>query len=121
MADHRPAVAATDTEHPAPGRAAPPLAGKIAFLLRVMRSKVVRFAFLILDLVLLALALIDQGSKLWHEVQQLSLPVVIGAFLLNLCGLICSLMVWRELLADLGSRLVGPPGSGGMFIGALGQ
>jgi glycosyltransferase 2 family protein len=121
MADHQPGAAATDTEHPtaAPGRAAPPLAGKIAFLLRVMRSKVVRFAFLILVLVLLALALIDQGSTLWHEVQQLSLPVVIGAFLLNLCGLICSLMVWRELLADLGSRLSVPEAWRIMFIGQL--
>ena len=121
MADHQPGAAATDTEHPtaAPGPAAPPLAGKIAVLLRIMRSKVVRFVFLALVLVLLALALIDQGSTLWHEVQQLSLPVVIGAFLLNLCGLICSLMVWRELLADLGSRLSVPEAWRIMFIGQL--
>ncbi len=70
-----------------------------------MRSKAVRFGFLALVLALLGLALYGQAGTLWHEVQRLSWPIVLLAFVLSLCGLICSLMVWREVLADLGTRL----------------
>jgi uncharacterized membrane protein YbhN (UPF0104 family) len=62
-------------------------------------------AFLGLVLALLALALVDQSGVLWNEVKDLSAPVVVAAFVAGLCGLICSLMVWRSLLADLGSKL----------------
>jgi glycosyltransferase 2 family protein len=84
-----------------------------------MRSKIVRIGFLAAVVALLAAALVDQGHTLWHEVQQLSAPVVLLALLLNLCGLICSFMVWREILADLGSRLSIPEAWRIMFIGQL--
>jgi glycosyltransferase 2 family protein len=84
-----------------------------------MRSRVVRFGFLAVVLALLAVALVDQGNTLWHEVQRLSAPVVVLAFALNLLGLIGSLMVWRELLADLGSKLSIPEAWRIMFIGQL--
>lgn len=77
----------------------------ITSLVGAMRSKVIRVGFLVLVLALLVVALVRQGDTLWHEVQRLSVPVVLAALALNLCGLICSLMVWREMLADLGSRL----------------
>jgi glycosyltransferase 2 family protein len=96
-----------------------PLGRRLASLMRLMRSRVVRLAFLALVLALLALALVDQGETLWHEVQRLSAPVVVLAFALNLFGLICSMMVWRELLADLGSRLSVPEAWRIMFIGQL--
>ena len=82
-----------------------PLARWLGFLVRLMRSKVVRFGFLAVVLVLLGLALYDQEGTLWRQIQRLSWPIVLAAFVLCLCGLICSLMVWREVLADLGSRL----------------
>jgi glycosyltransferase 2 family protein len=80
---------------------------------------VIRLGFLVVVLALLAVALVDQGDALWHEVQRLSAPVVLLAFALNLCGLFGSLMVWRELLADLGSRLSVPEAWRIMFIGQL--
>lgn len=88
-------------------------------LVRVMRSRPVRITFLAATLALLALALVDQGSTLWHEVQRLSVPVVVLALVLNLAGLACSLMVWRELLADLGSRLTVSQAWCVMFAGQL--
>jgi uncharacterized membrane protein YbhN (UPF0104 family) len=84
-----------------------------------MQSRVVRLGFLAVALSLLGLALADQAGALWHEVQQLSFPVVLLALVLNFCGLVCSLMVWRELLADLGSRLSVPEAWRIMFIGQL--
>jgi glycosyltransferase 2 family protein len=98
-----------------------PLGRRLASLMRLMRSRVVRLAFLAFVLVLLALALVDQGQTLWHQVQRLSAPVVVLALGLNLCGLICSMMVWRELLANLGSRLSVPEAWRIMFIGQLGK
>lgn len=104
-----------------PARAGSPLGRRLASLVRLMRSRVVRLVFLALVLALLAAALVDQGATLWHEVQRLSAPVVALAFVLNLCGLFCSMMVWRELLADLGSRLSVAEAWRIMYIGQLGK
>jgi glycosyltransferase 2 family protein len=98
---------------------AAPTGRVLTSLVRVMRSKVIRIGFLAAVLALLAAALVDQGGTLWHEVQRLSAPIVLAALVLNLCGLLCSLMVWRELLADLGSRLSIAEAWRIMFIGQL--
>jgi glycosyltransferase 2 family protein len=112
-------ASATAGPSEAPGAAQSRLARWVASLLRIMRSRVVRLGFLAAVLVLLAIALVDQGQTLWHEVQRLSAPIVVLAFALNLCGLICSMMVWRELLADLGSRLPIAEAWRIMYIGQL--
>jgi glycosyltransferase 2 family protein len=112
-----PAVAAAPAT--TPGVAGSMLQRRLGSIVRLMRSRAVRLVFLALVLALLALALVDEGATLWHQVQRLSAPVVALAFVLNLCGLICSLMVWRELLADLGSRLSVPEAWRNMFIGQL--
>jgi glycosyltransferase 2 family protein len=91
----------------------------IDVLLHLMRSKLVRAAFLILVLVLLAVALYDEAGTLWHQVQRLSWPVVVLAFVFGLLGLFFNLMVWRELLADLGTRLSIPEAWRIYFIGGL--
>jgi glycosyltransferase 2 family protein len=104
---------------PAHGRA--PLPRWLTSLLRLMRSRAIRVGFLVVVLVLLAAALDRQAGTLWHEIQRLSVPVVLLAFALCLCGLISSLMVWREMLADLGSRLTVPAAWRIMFIGQLGK
>jgi glycosyltransferase 2 family protein len=84
-----------------------------------MRSKVVRVGFLALVLALLGITLVEQAGTLWHEVQRLSVPVVLLAFALSIAGLFCNLMVWREMLADLGSRLSIPEAWRIYFIGGL--
>ncbi len=90
-------------------------------LVRLMRSKAVRIGFLAIVLALLGVALTEQAGTLWHQLSRLSVPVVLLAFLLCLCGLFGSLMVWREILADLGSRLSIPEAARIMFIGQLGK
>lgn len=91
----------------------------LGFVLRLMRSPLVRFGFLAVVLALLAIALYDQAGTLWHQVQRLSAPVVLLAFALGVGGLVCNLMVWREMLADLGSRLSIPEAWRIYFIGGL--
>jgi uncharacterized membrane protein YbhN (UPF0104 family) len=78
-----------------------------------------RLAFLVVVLGLLVVALVDQAGTLWTEVQRLSAPVVLLAFVANLAALVCSMMVWRSLLADLGSKLSLPEAWRIMFIGQL--
>lgn len=102
-------------------RAGIPSARWLASLLRLMRSKVVRFGFLAVVLALFGAALADQFGTLRQELQKLSAPIVLLVFLFSLCGLFCSLMVWREMLANLGSRLPVPHAWRIMFIGQLGK
>jgi uncharacterized membrane protein YbhN (UPF0104 family) len=83
------------------------------------RSKVVRLAFLAVVLALLVLALVNQSGVLWNEVKELTAPVVLVALIAGLCGLLSSLMVWRSLLADLGSKLSLTEAWRIMFIGQL--
>jgi glycosyltransferase 2 family protein len=101
------------------GAAAPGLPRVLAVLVRLVRSKLVRAAFLIVVLALLGLALYDQAGTLWHQVQRLSWPIVLLAFVFGLLGLFFNLMVWRELLADLGSRISIPEAWRIYFIGGL--
>ena len=104
---------------PAEAPASPRLARWIASLVRLMRLKVVRLGFLVLVVALLAVALYGQAGTLWNEIQRLSWPVVLLAFVLSSGGLVCSLMVWREMLADLGSRLSVAEAWRIYFIGGL--
>jgi uncharacterized membrane protein YbhN (UPF0104 family) len=86
-----------------------------------MSSKVVRLAFLAVVLALLGFALYDQAGTLWRDLQRLSAPALLLAFAGGLGGVMCSLMVWRTLLADLGSPLPLPEAWRIMFIGQLGK
>src|SRR5258708_39359586 len=93
----------------------------ISARVRLMRSKLVRLGLLAVVLALIAVALVDQAGTLGREIQRLTAPVVLLAFAASLGGLLCSLMVWRELLADLGSRLSMPDAFRLMFIGPLAE
>ena len=90
-------------------------------VLTLMRSRVVRIVYLVTVLALLAAALADQSGTLWNEVQRLSAPVVVGAFVAGLFGLLCTMMVWRAALAGLGSRLSIPEAWRIIFLGQLGK
>jgi len=74
-------------------------------LVRLMRSKAVRFGFMAVVLVLLGLTLADQARTLWHEAQHLTVPFLLLAVVLSIGGLFANMMVWREIIADLGSPL----------------
>jgi glycosyltransferase 2 family protein len=122
--ERRDSVAAPDSG--GPDGAAPAAAAAstlvtrwLGLLVRVMRAKTVRFGFLALVLVVLGLTLVDEGGTLWRELQKLSAPVVVLAFVAGLAGLVCSMMVWREILADLGSRLSIPEAWRIFYIGQL--
>lgn len=119
---------ANEPEGGGPGEAGPArpagsalLAKRLPALMAVMSSRVVRLGFLAVVLALLAFAVYDQSGTLWRELQELSAPVLLLALAGGLGGVICSMMVWRTLLADLGSPLPLPEAWRVMFIGQLGK
>ena len=61
----------------------------------------------------------------WHEVSldlaRVSLGGLVGATTLALLALVFTLVGWRALLTDLGSRLPIGPASGVLFVGQLGK
>jgi uncharacterized membrane protein YbhN (UPF0104 family) len=91
----------------------------VAGLLRLGRSRIFRALFVVTMLALLGVTLAERGPALWRQMGNLSVPMVILAFLASLGALMCSLMVWRSLLADLGSRLSLTEAIRVMFIGQL--
>jgi glycosyltransferase 2 family protein len=94
-------------------------AGVFARLTRLLESRIVRLGFLVAVVALLAAALADQGPKLYHDVQHLSLGVVALALAASLVSLFASLMVWRTAIGDLGSPLSIGDACRVMFIGQL--
>src|SRR5437762_2634681 len=72
-------------------------------LLAIMRSPVVRIAFLAAMIGLLVFTLVDQGPKFWHHVRSLPLWVVLLAFVANIAAYLGSMLVWRASLRILGS------------------
>jgi uncharacterized membrane protein YbhN (UPF0104 family) len=93
----------------------------VAAVLVLFRSKWVRALFVSAAVALLCLALVDEGSTLRREAQTLSAPIIATAFIAGLAGLACSLMVWKSVLADLGSPISLGDACRIMFIGQLGK
>jgi uncharacterized membrane protein YbhN (UPF0104 family) len=80
-----------------------------------------RVLFVAIAVALLVVALVHKGPTLRREVRDLSAPVIFAAFVAGLAGLTCSMVVWRCLLADLGSPLSFGDAWRVMFIGQLGK
>jgi uncharacterized membrane protein YbhN (UPF0104 family) len=77
--------------------------------------------FIVAAIALLIVALVHQGPTLRREIRDLSGPIILAAFVAGLAGLTCSMVVWRCLLADLGSSLSFGDAWRVMFIGQLGK
>lgn len=91
--------------NPAPEAGRPPVTRLLGMLVRLMRTRLVRFGFLAVVLALLGFTLADESGKLWHVAQRLSPAIILLAVVLTIGGLFCNMMVWREIMADLGSQL----------------
>jgi uncharacterized membrane protein YbhN (UPF0104 family) len=104
---------------PGPGPERRPSLLSISGLMRLAQTRIIRVVFVATMVVLLAVALAQRGPTLWQQSSRLSFPVLLLAFVACLGGLMSSLMVWRSILADLGSRLSVMDAVRVMFIGQL--
>lgn len=83
--------------------------------------RVLRAGFLVVAVVLIGLALRHQGPALRLALARTGLRAGVGSFVAALAGLFASAMVWRALLADLGSRLPVRTALHVFFLGQLGK
>ena len=80
-----------------------------------------RAAFLLLAVVLLVLALRDQGPQAREAASAVGPAAAAGRLAAVLAGLLASALCWRALLADLGTPLGVRAGLGVFFLGQLGK
>jgi len=81
----------------------------------------VRAAFLLLAVVLLGLALRQNGAEARLALRSVGPASVLGSGAAVLVGLLASALVWRALLADLGTRLPTRAALHVFFLGQLGK
>ena len=84
-------------------------------------GRAARVGFLLLALTLLVLALRDQGDEALAAARDVGVASALGSLAAVLVGLLASAMVWRALLADLGTPLGLRPALHVFFLGQLGK
>ncbi len=89
-----------------------------------MRSRlfdVVRIVVLVLILAAVAVALWRNWSEVSGELGRASIPALAAGLVLCLLSSVCTMLGWRVLLADLGSRLHYAEAASVFFVGQLGK
>ncbi len=77
--------------------------------------------FLLLSLALLVLALVDKGPEALDAARAVGVLPALGSLLAVLVGLLASALVWRALLADIGTPLGARAALHVFFLGQLGK
>jgi hypothetical protein len=80
-----------------------------------------RVGFLVVAVVVIVLTLRHQGSGVGSAVRRTGVAASVASLVAALAGLLASAMVWRALLADLGSRLPMRTALHVFFLGQLGK
>ena len=84
-------------------------------------GRAVRAGFLLLALLLLVLALRETGDEALESARDIGVGHALASLAAVLIGLLASAMVWRALLADLGTPLGLRPALHVFFLGQLGK
>ena len=84
-------------------------------------GRLLRIAFLVLAVVLLGVALRANGAEARAALGAVGVASALGSGLAVLVGLLASALVWRALLADLGTRLPARAALHVFFLGQLGK
>ncbi|WP_283138496.1 lysylphosphatidylglycerol synthase domain-containing protein [Rhizohabitans arisaemae] len=85
------------------------------------RRTALRAAFVVVALGLGGYAVADQWPQVREGLARLSVPLLVGSLAAVLVALAASMLVWRALLADLGSPLPVRPAARVFFLGQLGK
>lgn len=73
-------------------------------MLAVLRARWVRISFAVATLVFLVVALVTQWRRIGPRLAEISAPTIVLSMTAVLAGLVATMLAWRSLLADLGSR-----------------
>ena len=84
-------------------------------------GRVLRLGAVLVAVGLLLSALVGQGPQAWAAVRTVGPLAAAGSLIAVLVGLLASALVWRALLADLGTALPVRPALRIFFVGQLGK
>ncbi|MFC4586503.1 lysylphosphatidylglycerol synthase transmembrane domain-containing protein [Sphaerisporangium corydalis] len=85
------------------------------------RKKLVRVAFLLVALGFGAWAIAGRWAQVAEGIGRLSWPLLAGSLVAVLAALVAGMLMWRALLADLGSPLPFTDAAKVFFVGQLGK
>ena len=88
---------------------------------RARTLNALRIALLVVIVAACVIALWANWQEVSGQLRKLSVPVVLGAFVLVALAPVLTLMGWRVLLEDLGTHLALPPASSVFLVGQLGK
>jgi hypothetical protein len=90
-------------------------------VLRILASRVVRVTFVVASVTLGVVAVVTEWDDIRPALARLSLPLLGTAFVATLGGLMASMVMWRLLLAGLGSALPYRVAARVLFVSQLGK
>jgi hypothetical protein len=88
---------------------------------RLLASRIFRWGFAALTLVFGAWYILKERSGIDSGLDRIGLPAALGALACVLAALTCTMLVWRVLMAGLGSPLSVSVASRVLFVGQLGK
>ncbi|HWO51652.1 MAG TPA: lysylphosphatidylglycerol synthase domain-containing protein [Ornithinibacter sp.] len=88
---------------------------------RARTLNALRIGLLVVIVAACVIALWANWQEVSGQLRKLSVPVVLGAFVLVSLAPVLTLMGWRVLLEDLGTHLPLPPASSVFLVGQLGK
>ena len=88
---------------------------------RARTLNALRIGLLVVIVAACVIALWANWQEVSGQLRKLSVPVVLGAFVLVALAPVLTLMGWRVLLEDLGTHLALPPASSVFLVGLLGK
>lgn len=88
---------------------------------RILASRLLRYGFVVLAVALGVYFVVDQWRDIHHALDRIGLVASVLALIASLAALVCTMLIWRVLLAGLGSRLPYLTASRVLFVGQLGK
>lgn len=88
---------------------------------RVLASRLLRYGFVVLAVVLGVYFVIDEWREIHRALDRIGVSASVLALVFVLGALVCTMLLWRALLAGLGSRLPLLTASRVLFVGQLGK
>jgi glycosyltransferase 2 family protein len=93
----------------------------MAMIRRILASRVFRLGFVALTLAFAAWYIVEHWDGIRDGLSHIGLLAALGALGCVLAALVCTMLVWRVLMAGLGSPLSVPVASRALFVGQLGK
>jgi hypothetical protein len=93
----------------------------MALVSRLLASRIFRFGFVALTLAFAAWYIVAHWSGIRGGLSSIGLLSALGALACVLVALVCTMLVWRTLMASLGSPLSVGVASRVLFVGQLGK